>query len=43
MKQGKGNRALPREHTDHRKYPLPTTQEMILHMDVTGWSIQKSD
>jgi len=22
---------------------LPTTQEMILHMDVTGWSIPKSD
>jgi len=24
---------LPREHTDHSKHPLPTTQEMTLHMD----------
>ena len=23
MKQGKGNRALPREHTGHSKHPLP--------------------
>ena len=23
--------------------PLPTTQEMILHMDITRWSILKSD
>ena len=28
---------LPREH------PLPTTQEMTLHMDITRWSIPKSD
>ena len=24
MKQGKGNRVLPREHTGQSKYPLPT-------------------
>ena len=27
MKQGKTNRVLPREHTGHRKHPLPTTQD----------------
>ena len=30
----KANRVLPREHTGHSKYPLPTTQEMTLHMDI---------
>ena len=25
------------------KHPLPTTQEMTLHMDITRWSILKSD
>ena len=40
MKQGKG---LPREHTGHRKHPLPTTQEKTLHMDITTWSTLKSD
>ena len=25
------------------KHPLPTTQETILHMDITRWSIPKSD
>ena len=39
----KANRILPREITDHSKYPLPTTQETILHMDITRWSILKSD
>ena len=29
--------------TGHRKHPLPTTQEMTLHMDITRWSIPKSD
>ena len=24
-----------RERTGHRKYPLPTTQEKTLHMDIT--------
>ena len=36
---------LPREHTGHSKckHLLPTTQEMTLHMDITRWSILKSD
>ena len=34
---------LPRVHTDHSKHPLPTTQEKALHMDITRWSIPKSD
>ena len=37
------NRALPRKCTGHSKYPLPTTQEKTLHMDITRWSILKSD
>ena len=36
-------RVLPREHTGHSKHPLPTTQEKTLHMDITRWSIPKSD
>ena len=36
-------RVLPREHTVHSKYPLPTTQEKTQHMDITRWSILKSD
>ena len=39
----KANRVLPREHTAHSKHPLPTTQEMTLPMDITRWSILKSD
>ena len=27
----------------HNKHPLPTTQEKILHMDITRWSTPKSD
>ena len=34
---------LPREHTGHSKHPLPTAQEKTLHMDITRWSIPKSD
>ena len=34
---------LPREHTGHSKHPLPTTQEMTLHLDITRWSTPKSD
>ena len=34
---------LPRECTGHRKHPLPTTQETTPHMDITRWSIPKSD
>ena len=37
------NRVLPRKCTDHSKHPLPTTQEKILHMDITRWSTPKSD
>ena len=37
------NRVFPREHTGHSKHPLPTTQEKTLHMDITRWSISKSD
>ena len=37
------NRVLPREHTGHTKHPLPTTQEMTLHMDITRWLTLKSD
>ena len=39
----KANRVLPREHTGHCKYPLPTTQKKTLHMDIIRWSIPKSD
>ena len=31
------------ERTGHSKHPLPTTQEKTLHMDITRWSIPKSD
>ena len=32
-----------REHTGHSKHPLPTTQEITLHIDITRWSILKSN
>ena len=41
--RAKANRVLPREGTGHSKHPLPTTQEKILHTDITRWSILKSD
>ena len=41
--RAKTNRVLQREHTVHSKHPLPTTQEKTLHMDITRWSIPKSD
>ena len=41
--RAKVNRVFPREHIDHSKHSLPTTQEMTLHMDITRWSILKSD
>ena len=41
--KAKANRVLPRERTGHTKYPLPTTQEKSLHMDITRWSAPKSD
>ena len=31
------------KHSGHSKHPLPTTQEMTLHMDITRWSIPKSN
>ena len=34
---------LPRECTGYSKLPFPTTQEKMLHMDITRWSILKSD
>ena len=36
-------RSRSRECTGHSKHPLPTTQEKTLHMDITRWSIPKSD
>ena len=41
--RSKANRVLPRERTGHSKHPLPKTQEKTLHMDITRWSIPKSD
>ena len=41
--RAKANRVLLREHTGHSKHLLPKTQEKILHMDITRWSIPKSD
>ena len=41
--RSKANRILPREHISHTKHPLPTTQEKTLRMDITRWSITKSD
>ena len=39
----KANRVSPRERTSHSKHPLPTTQETTLHIDITRWSMLKSD
>ena len=36
-------RVLPTEHIGHSKHPLPATQEKTLHIDITRWSILKSD
>ena len=35
----KANRVLLRECTGHSKHPPPPTQEKILHMDITRWTI----
>ena len=43
LSRAKTNRVLPRECTGHSKHPLPTTHEKTLHMDITRWSIPKSD
>ena len=34
---------LSREHAGHRKHPFPTTQETTLQVNITRWSIPKSD
>ena len=39
--RAKPNRLLPRKCTGDRKYLLPTTQEKMLHMNITRWSIPK--
>ena len=41
--RAKANSVLPRERTGHSKHSLPTTQEKTLHMDITRWSMRKSD
>ena len=41
--RAKAHRILPREHTGHSKHLLPTTQETTLRMDITQWSVLKSD
>ena len=41
--RAKTNRVLPRKCAGHSKYPLPTTQEKTLHMDITRWTTPKSD
>ena len=40
---GQRLRVFPREHIGHSKHPIPATQEKTLHMDITRWSILKSD
>ena len=41
--RSKANMVLPRECTGHSKHPLPTAQEKTLQIDITRWSILKSD
>ena len=41
--RAEANKVLPRECTGHGKHPLPAKQEKTLHMDITRWSISKSD
>ena len=41
--RAKANRLLPRGCTGHSKHPLPTTQDKTIHMDITRWSIPKSN
>ena len=42
LNSAKPNRVFPRELTGHKKHFLPT-QEKTVHMDITRWSIMKSD
>ena len=39
----KADRVLLRELTGHSKHPLATRQEKTLHMDITRWSLLKSN
>ena len=39
--RAKANRVLSKEHTSHSKHSLSTTQQTILHMDITKWSMPK--
>ena len=39
----KDNRVLSREYAGGNKHSFPTTQEKTVHMDITRWSILKSD
>ena len=41
--RAKANRVLPRECTGHSKHCFPTTQETTLHINITRWSVVKSD
>ena len=41
--RAKANGVLLKEHACHSKHPFPTMQEKTLHMDITRWSIPKSD
>ena len=34
---------LSKERTGHSKYHLPTTQKTTLYVDITIWSVLKSD
>ena len=40
---GKRLTVLSRENIGHSKHHFPITQEMTLHMDITRWSIPKSN
>ena len=43
LNRAKTNRVLPREYIGHSKHLLPTAKQTTLHMDITRWSIPKSD
>ena len=45
VQNGAGQRliVLSRGYVGHIKHPFPITQEMTQHMDITRWSILKSD
>ena len=41
--RSKAKRVLSKEHTGHSKHPFPILQEKTLHMDITRWSMLRSD